>query len=147
MLISPACRFGVKNAPVIGGDFFVAGQGRGGSEGAVVEKGAVDPVTEAEAEFRAVLQSVVGGGDAAVVGNAVVVCVGTKEEGPFGIPHEVLVAVTGSLGLNAAVVVFVGPVAVAAIPVGDEVIGIVGRITPDGEAGITCAVGVKPAGF
>ena len=55
MLISPACCFGVEDAPVIGGDFLVAGQGRGGSESAVVEKGTVDPVTEAEPEFRAVL--------------------------------------------------------------------------------------------
>ena len=129
------------------GHFIVKSAGVCRSEWTIVEERAVGPISKAKAELGAVLKSIVGRGDPPVIGNAVVVCAGAKKEGPFRIPHEVFISTTGVLGVDAPVVVFIGPVAIASIPVGDEIIGIVGGIAPDGEIGILGAIRVESTSF
>ena len=129
------------------GHFIVKSAGVCRSEWTIVEKSAVGPVSKAKAKLGAVLKSIVGRGDTSIVGNAIIVCVGAEKEGPFRIPHEVFKTTPSALGVDAPVVVFIGPVAITSIPVGDEIIGIVGGIAPDGEIGISGAIRIESTSF
>ena len=104
-------------------------------------------VAEADAVLGALPEVRLRPGDPPEIRQPIGIRIAPHEERPLGVPHEALVSRGRGLGIDPAVVVLPGPVAVPPVVVHEEVVRVVVRIAPGVEGRVAGPIGVKPAGL